>query len=171
MEKKLNLKSEQYFTQFKDSVRQKAIDIGFTEIDKINELIEHVYEYERLVFNKEDLSKRKRVKNAIPMENRCNAKRANNEQCTRKRKEGSEYCGTHCKNGVMQDDIQDFCDDCTKPIDVVARSISGVIYYIDKFLNVYSTSDILECKVNPAIIAKAKVVNGTFSIPSLGLGV
>jgi len=171
MEKKLNLKSEQYFTQFKDTVRQKAIDIGFKELDKINELLEHVYEYERLVFTKEDLSKRKRVKNTIPMENRCNAKRANNEQCTRKRKEGSEYCGTHCKTGILQDDTQDLCEDCTKPIDVVARSISGVIYYIDKFLNVYNTSDILEGKVNPTIIAKAKVVNGVFSIPSLGLGV
>lgn len=171
MEKKLNLKSEQYFTQFKDSVRQRAIDIGFKELEKINELLEHVYEYERLVFTKEDLSKRKRVKNTIPMENRCSAKRANNEQCTRKRKEGSEYCGTHCKTGVIQDDTQETCNDCTKPIDVVARSISGVIYYIDKFLNVYNTSDILEGKVNPTIIAKAKVANGVFSIPSLGLGV
>jgi hypothetical protein len=172
MEKKLNLKAELYFTQFKDTIRQKAIDINFGELDKINELLETVYEYERLVFTKEDLSKRKRVKNTIPMENRCIAKRANNEQCTRKRKPDNEYCGTHCKSIQYNDTVDnDTCLPCTKPIDVVARSISGVVYYIDKFLNVYNTSDILEGKLNPSIIAKAKTVNGVFSIPAFGLGV
>ena len=63
MEKKLNLKSEQYFTGFKDAVSEKIIELGFDEKSKINDLLEFVYEYERLTFSKDDLSKRKRVKN------------------------------------------------------------------------------------------------------------
>lgn len=171
MEKKLNLKSEQYFSQFKDSVRQKAIDIGFSELDKINELLEHVYEYDRLVFTKEDISKRKRIKNSIPLENRCIAKIANNAQCTRKRKDGCEYCGTHFK--VNSDSIVDSSSSSdsslqnTKPIDVIARSIGGIVYYIDKYNNVFNTSDILSGVINPSIIGKAKIINGKFHIPDL----
>lgn len=168
MEKKLNLKSEQYITQFKDSIREKAIELNFQDKEKINDLIEFVYEYQRLVYTKDDLSKRKRVKNCIPNENRCCAKRANNEQCTRKRKDGCEFCGTHAKgapHGLAEDEnvIN------TMPIDVIARNVMGLVYYIDKFLNVYNTSDILESKVNPQVIAKAKLVNGEYTIPSLGL--
>ncbi len=168
MEKKLNLKSEQYITQFKDSIREKAIELNFQDKEKINDLIEFVYEYQRLVYTKDDLSKRKRVKNCIPNENRCCAKRANNEQCTRKRKDGCEFCGTHAKgapHGLAED--ENIVN--TVPIDVVARNVMGLVYYIDKFLNVYKTSDILESKVNPQVIAKAKLVNGEYTIPSLGL--
>ena len=169
MEKKLNLKSEQYFTAFKDSVREKIIELGFNEKSKINDLLEFVYEYERLIFSKDDLSKRKRVKNAIPMQNRCSAKRANNEQCTRKRKDGCEFCGTHAK-GAPHGLAEVECAVCTKPIDVVARNIMGLVYYIDKFMNVYKTSDIIEGKVDPEIIAKAKINNGEYTIPKFGLG-
>jgi hypothetical protein len=63
----------------------------------------------------------------------------------------------------------DVCGVCTKKIDVVATNISGIVYYIDKFNNVYKTEDILEGKIDPAIIAKAKVVNGQICIPELGL--
>lgn len=170
MEKKLNLKSEQYFTQFKDSIREKAIELEFKDKEKINELLEFIYEYERLLFSKDDLSKRKRVKNCIPNENRCCAKRANNEQCTRKRKEGCEFCGTHAKgapHGLADDENERLTNKV--PIDVIARNVMGLVYYIDKFMNVYKTSDILENKVNPQIIAKAKLVNGEYTIPSLGL--
>jgi len=61
------------------------------------------------------------------------------------------------------------CGVCTKKIDVVATNIMGIVYYIDKFNNVYKTEDILEGKTNPAIIAKAKQVNGKTYIPELGL--
>ena len=42
--------------------------------------------------------KRKRVKNVVHLSDRCCAKRANGEQCTRRRKDTTtEYCGTHLK--------------------------------------------------------------------------
>ena len=168
MEKKLNSKTEAFITAFKDHIRSKAIELEFAEKHKINELIEYVYEYERLQFNKDDLSKRKRVQNAIPTQNRCSAKRADNKQCTRKRKDGSEFCGTHTKgapNGVADE----LCGQCTKKLDVVATEIMGIIYYIDKFNNVYKTEDILENKTNPAIIAKCQIINGKQCIPEFGL--
>lgn len=168
MEKKLNSKSESFITSFKDSIRGKAIDLKFDEKEKINELLEYVYEYERLVFSKDDLSKRKRIQNCIPTQNRCNAKRADNKQCTRKRKDGYEFCGTHSK-GAPHGLADDVCGVCTKKIDVVATNISGIVYYIDKFNNVYKTEDILEGKIDPGIIAKASLVNGQICIPELGL--
>jgi hypothetical protein len=168
MEKKLNSKSESFITSFKDSIRTKAIDLKFGEKEKINELLEYVYEYERLVFSKDDLSKRKRIQNCIPTQNRCNAKRADNKQCTRKRKDGYEFCGTHSK-GAPHGLADDVCGVCTKKIDVVATNINGIVYYIDKFNNVYKTEEILEGKIDPAIIAKAVMTNGQISIPTLGL--
>jgi hypothetical protein len=168
MEKKLNSKADTYITTFKDSIRTKIIDLKFDEKTKINELLEYVYEYEKLAFNKDDLSKRRRVQNSIPTQNRCNAKRADNKQCTRKRKEGFEFCGTHSK-GAPHGLANDTCGVCTKKIDVVATEIMGIVYYIDKFNNVYRTEDILEGKTDPKIIAKSKIVNGKISIPEFGL--
>ena len=168
IEKKLNLKAELFFTKFKDDIREKLIKTKFSENDKANDLLEFVYEYERLMFNKDDLSKRKRVKNSIPTQNRCNAKRANGEQCTRKRKDGCEFCGTHAK-GVPYGLSAEECVVCTKQIDVFATDIMGIVYYIDKFNNVYKTEDILEKKTDPAIIAKCKKINGVMCIPEFGL--
>ena len=168
MEKKLNSKSEEFITRFKDSIRTKAIDLKFDDKSKINELLEYVYDYDRLLFSKDDLSKRKRIQNSIPTQNRCNAKRADNKQCTRKRKDGFEFCGTHSK-GAPHGLADDVCGVCTKKIDVVATNIMGIVYYIDKFNNVYKTEDILEGKVDPAIIAKAQQINGKSCIPELGL--
>ena len=69
--------------------------------------IQYVYDFERLLLVKDDFIKRKRIKNAIPVTNRCNALRANNEQCTRRRKDGCEFCGTHSKgtpHGLVAND-------------------------------------------------------------------
>ena len=52
------------------------------------QLTKFVYEYEKLKMTKEDFMKRKRVKNMVPSQQRCLAKRANGEQCTRKKKRG-----------------------------------------------------------------------------------
>jgi len=77
MEKRLNKLIENYITSFKDEIKSKTIDIDFENKQKVNELLEFVYDYDRLTLTKEDFVKRKRIKNAIPSLNRCNAKRAN----------------------------------------------------------------------------------------------
>jgi hypothetical protein len=170
MEKRLNKKIETYITDFKDSIRSKITDLEFEDKSKLNELLEFVYDYERLSIIKDDLVKRKRIKNSIPVNNRCNAKRANGEQCTRRRKNKCEYCGTHVKgtpHGFFQ--IDETIDNSIQKMEVVAEEVCGIVYYIDKYNNVYKTEDILEGKQNPAIIAKCIKHNGVVTIPELGL--
>jgi len=50
---------------------------------------------------------------------------------------------------------------------VVATDVNGIVYYIDKFMNVYKTEDILSGKTNPAVIAKCREVNGVVVIPEI----
>lgn len=162
MEKRINKLIETYIIQFKDNIKQKITDLNFDNKQKINDVLEYLYDYPRLALSKDDFIKRKRIQNSIPVSNRCNAKRANNEQCTRRRKEGSEFCGTHTKvrpNGSLEEDT---CGDCVnKKIEVVATEIEGIIYYIDEFSNAYRTEDILSGKENPQIIAKLQGTNGS----------
>ena len=170
MEKRLNKKIETYVTTFKDDIRDKMNELKFAESEKTNELVEFVYDYTRLCLAKDDLIKRKRIKNSIPQMNRCSAKRASGEQCTRRRKEGFEFCGTHAKgtpHGLAQ-----ACDTngiVLQKLEVVAEEVCGIVYYIDAFHNVYNTEDIMEGKQNPRIVAKYERCNGRFTIPDLGI--
>ena len=170
MERRLNKKFEDYITSFKNDIRDKINTIQFEETEKINELMGYVYDYERLVFKKEDISKRKRVKNTIPETNRCNARRANNEQCTRRKKEGCEYCGTHIKgtpHGLISELLHS--SEMTHKVEIIAQEIGGIVYYIDDRENVYNTEDVMNSKENPGIIAKYTCRNGIYSIPKFGL--
>ena len=155
MEKRLNKKLELWITGFKDNIREKANQIGISKNDQTNQLIQYIYDYDRLTFEKEDFQKRKRIKNVVPFFDRCCAKRASNEQCTRRKKDGIEYCGTHMKgvpHGII--DSQNENKPNTQKIEVWAQDIQGIVYYIDKAYNVYQAEDIIINKLNPKIIAK-----------------
>jgi hypothetical protein len=162
MEKRINKKFENYITTLKESIREKSIELGMND-EKMNDLIQYIYNYERITLNKDDFMKRKRVKNVVPYFERCCAKRANGEQCTRRKKEECEYCGTHMKgtpHGLVKD------EDNKQPmqkIELWAQEIMGIVYYLDKFGNVYQAEDIVNNKVNPKIISKytkTKMENG-----------
>ena len=149
MEKRLNKKAETYVTTFKDSIREKAAQMGMSKNDQVNQLLQYIYDHDRLSFVKEDFQKRKRVKNFVPIFDRCCAKRASGEQCTRKKKDDGEFCGTHMKgtpHGIM--DNQQENKFTTQKIEVWAQDIQGIIYYIDKNGNVYQTEDIIVNKIN-----------------------
>jgi hypothetical protein len=170
MERRLNKKIETYLTEFKDSVREKATSLGLTNEEKNIQLLQHIFDYERLSFQKDDFQKRKRVKNVVPFFDRCCAKRANNEQCTRRKKDGCEFCGTHSKgtpHGIV--DSQDEEKATTQKVEVWAQDIQGIIYYIDKFGNVYQAEDIVVNKQNPAVIAKYVKNGDVFTIPEFGI--
>ena len=167
MEKRINKKFEVYVTAFKDEIRNKVTSLPFDEANKpsINELLEFVYDYERFSLSKDDLSKRRRVKNAIPANNRCNAKRASGEQCTRRRKSECEFCGTHSKgtpHGLITSTTS--ANQLLQKIETYAKEICGIVYYIDKYGNVYKTEDILEGQENPAVVAKYTVENDVYII-------
>ena len=170
MERRLNKKVEGYITSFKDSIREKATQMGMTKNEQVNQLLQFIYDYDRLSFNKEDFQKRKRVKNFVPMYDRCCAKRANDEQCTRRKKDGCEFCGTHLKgtpHGVI--DMQNEAKNTTQKVEVCAQDIQGIVYYIDKNNNVYQAEDIISNKINPKIIAKYVKTGEIYSIPEFNI--
>jgi len=170
MEKRLNKKIESYITSFKDDVREKITQLGGQQDEKMNQLLTYIYDYAHPILNKEDFQKRKRVKNFVPMFDRCCAKRATNEQCTRRKKEGNEYCGTHLKgtpHGIV--DAQEENKVTTQKIEVWAQDIQGIVYYVDKGNNVYQAEDIVSNKVNPKIIAKYVKNGEQYSIPEFNI--
>ena len=62
MERRLNKKFETYITEFKHSILERSRELDFDEKEKVSDLLRHIYDYDRLQFDKEDLNKRKRVK-------------------------------------------------------------------------------------------------------------
>ena len=171
MERRLNKKLETYITTFKDNIKEKVTQLGIIKNEDMNHLLQYIYDYDRLSFNKEDFMKRKRVKNFVPIFDRCCAKRATDEQCTRRKKDGSELCGTHMKgtpHGIIENNDEEVKLN-TQKIEVWAQDIQGIIYYIDKFYNVYQAEDIVVNKVNPKIIAKYVKNGELYSIPEFNL--
>jgi hypothetical protein len=170
MERRINKRIENYVTNFKDDIRKKAETLGLVNDLNLSQIVQYVYDYERLSLAKEDFMKRKRVKNAVHLSDRCCARRASNEQCTRRKKDGCEYCGTHLKGTP-----HGICDsgDNDKPqgqkIEVWVQDIQGIVYYIDKNNNVYQAEDIIVNKVNPKIIAKYVKHGDVYSIPEFNI--
>ena len=110
------------------------------------------------------------MKNFVPIFDRCCAKRASGEQCTRRKKETNEYCGTHLK-GTPHGVIDNQSDEkiTTKKVEVCVQEIQGIVYYIDKSNNVYQAEDIISNKINPKIIAKYVKNGEQYSIPELNI--
>ena len=155
-------KIDDYLNTFKNDVitelsnHMNDLDVGVMKGMILN--------YEPFELVKEDFLKRKRVKNMVPVYDRCYAKRANGEQCTRKKKEGLEFCGTHCK-GTPHGKVSDVVPQNNKTrIEVFATEIQGIVYYIDKNNNVYDPQDVLANSSNPKIIAKCKKDGENYSI-------
>ena len=95
--------------------------------------------------------------------------RANHEQCTRRKKSGEKFCGTHIKgtpHGEVDKNKQ--TNNNSIKIEVWAQDIKGIIYFIDKSGNVYDPQDIHENLKNPKVIAKYVQDNeGNYNIPSI----
>jgi len=169
MERRLNKKLETYISKFKNDIRDKTAGLGIVP-EQANQLLQFVYDYERVSVSKEDFAKRKRVKNVVPFFDRCCAKRASGEQCTRRKKTDGEYCGTHMKgtpHGMV--DNQEETTPSSQKIEVWAEDIQGIIYYIDKNNNVYQAEDIVGNQQNPKVIAKYVKTGEVYSIPEFGI--
>lgn len=171
MERRINKKIDNYISDFKDNVKSKATELGLTTDTNSSQLIQYIYDYERFSLTKDDFIKRKRVKNVVHLSDRCCAKRANGEQCTRRRKDTlTEYCGTHLKgrpHGVCE--VEEDSKQKGQKIEVWLQDIQGIVYYIDKGFNVYQPEDIMTGIVNPKVIAKYVKVGDVYSIPEFNL--
>jgi hypothetical protein len=170
MEKRINKRIEVFVSQLKEDVKEKVTQMGLTKNEDMNKILQFIYDYERLELKKDDFMKRKRVKNAVNLFDRCCAKRASGEQCTRRKKDENEYCGTHLKgtpHGIVSGNDENKVT--TQKVEVWAQDIQGIIYYIDNKMNVYQTEDIIVNKLNPKIIAKYTKNGDIYSIPEFGL--
>jgi len=170
MERRINKKIELYITELKDNIRTKADQLGLATDPNLSQLVQYIYDYDRLVLVKEDFLKRKRVKNVVHLSDRCCAKRASGEQCTRRKKTECEYCGTHMKgtpHGICTNDDED--KPVGQKVEVWAQEIHGIIYYIDKTCNVYQVEDIIANKVNPKVIAKYIKTGDKYAIPEFNI--
>lgn len=170
MERRINKKIETYFADFKDKIKERVTILGLSHDTNIVNIIQYIYDYDNPVLIKEDFMKRKRVKNVVVLGDRCCAKRASGEQCTRRKKDACEYCGTHLKgtpHGIC--DANDILQPLGKKIEVWAQDIQGIIYYIDKSGNVYQTEDIMHGISNPKVIAKYVKIMDCYSIPEFNI--
>ena len=129
------------------------------------QIMNFIYESDKLKLSKDDFAKRKRVKNAVPVFDRCHAKRANGEQCTRRKKEGCLCCGTHTK-GTPHGMFDGLDEPITNvKVETWVKDIKGIMYHIDNQGNVYDPEDIVANKMNPHVIAKCmKHENGIYII-------
>jgi hypothetical protein len=172
MEKRLSAKVDEYIQTFKNAIHGKILAADLHDRSQVSSLIQDVFEYPKLSLDKEDFIKRKRVKNSIPEVNRCIAKRATGEQCTRRRKEDCDFCGTHFKgtpHGTLHTNADDEPDMLNQTLEVFAEEVNGIVYYLDKYHNVYNTEDIMSDAENPRIVAKWEKQSDLYTIPSLGL--
>ena len=164
MNKRINSKIGDYVKNFKDEVVQKIKNSTLTNDEKSN-IVKFIYNYAHVEITKEDLQKRKRMKNSIPYHERCCALRANGEQCTRRKKDAHKFCGTHIKGTPHGEVTNNQSTNNTYTKKVWAQDINGIIYFIDKDGNVYDPQDIHRNSVNPKICAKYSIdENGKYVI-------
>jgi hypothetical protein len=174
MEQQLNRKFEEYIIKFKENIKTKLFEIEGIDIHKASEFMEYIYDYERLVFTKDDL-KNKKSKNKIsdcddnPLSTtsnntsneskkteKCIAILPSGQQCNKKKKKGLNYCTCHSDMLIKADssNVTEDKNDNINIIDIFTENIGGIIYYIDKYNNVYNTEDIMNDMRNPRIIAR-----------------
>ena len=163
MEKRIKQKVDSYFKSYNNDLLTWC-KVNNNNNISYSDILEYINSKNNFCLEDSDFQKRKRSKNIIPQYVRCCAKRANGEQCTRKKKDNISYCGTHEKNrphGTI-DDIPN--SQTLKKIEVWLQDINGILYYIDNNNNVYNNEDILNNITNPEVLYKYKVINNKYSI-------
>tara|TARA_B110000046_G_scaffold185854_2_gene229894 strand:+ start:28003 stop:28497 length:495 start_codon:yes stop_codon:yes gene_type:complete len=162
MERKINAKIAAWCSTFKKDV----VDLIVTNDGKdSNAIAKFIYNYPTIVLDTTDFKKRQRVKNDVPLHERCYALRANAEQCTRRKREGIRFCGTHSK-GIPHGEIDNKEPDNKeqKKIQVWTEEIAGIIRHLGNDGNVYDPIDIYQNNKNPRIIATYSKDGDTYNI-------
>lgn len=203
MERRVNKRINEYFSGFKQNVKSEIIKVieGLKDTPNctceddngicyshtaLKGLIQYVCDYEKCELDATDFEKRKRSKNNVPIHEQCIAKKADESRCTRRKRDGSEYCGTHIK-GTPHGDIQESTNgndnshneinlnlntgvssnsssnNKAKKVEVWLEDINGIMHYIDNNYNVYDNEDIIKGVANPKVIYKYEkdYVNGS----------
>jgi hypothetical protein len=167
MEKRINKKCELFVQEFKSDIKKYMDSRNLSNDSQYSDFLKYLYDYPSIKLSKEDFQKRKRIKNIVPQFDRCTAKRANGEQCTRRKKDSSEYCGTHVK-GTPHGEIiveEGIDNNVVTKVEIQLQEIQGIHYYIDNNYNVYKMEDIINNSKTPCIISKYKILtNGEYKL-------
>jgi hypothetical protein len=158
MEKKIRSKTNTYIVDFKNAIQKyihenKYIIHDANGKDCTNTTLEYIFDFKSLDLSKDDFQKRKRTKNIIPNYERCCALRLNGDRCTRKKKEGEDFCGTHLK-GKPYGIIEETQAVEKNKIAIWVEENGGIHQYVDEQGNIYATDDILQSVKHPRIIGK-----------------
>ena len=174
MEKRITRKVEDYLSSFKQDIKRLMMEHNLHDSENGRLLLQSILDKPNLTFTPEDFIKRQRAKNTVNILERCSAKRANGELCSRKKKKNSSFCGTHCK-GTPYGSIDNPLDDpsssssssssstphiTTTKINIFTTEVQGIMYYVDDNHNAYCMEDILLNKNNPRVIGT--VTDGVF---------
>ncbi len=98
--------------------------------------------------------KKQRNRAKIPVYQRCQAYKANGEQCTRRRRTNHDLCGTHGK-GTPHGRLTSCNETTPKTMRYLTsvREVRGINYHVDtKTDEVYRTEDILKGDRVPRVI-------------------
>ena len=165
---KLNQRSQEHLQEYTCTLLARLEEVGVhkTEAARI------VGNPPALVFVPGDFENKRRSRAAIPYYERCSGRKADGEQCTRRRKEDSDFCGTHIKGtpyGKLQANSIDV--PLIKQKNIWVEDIKGINYFIDDDGNVYNHEDVLSNKLNPIVIAKytKNSVTSVYNIPEFGI--
>ena len=145
MESRVNKKITFYVNDLKDGIINQMKIMKDSTLDlnsQYDSIISYIINYKLLNLQKEDFNKRKRNKNIVNDCEKCKAKRSNGEQCSRRRREGFDFCGTHCKGtpyGVVGESI------VTSKRKIVLDGVDkdGIITYIDNDGKEYPMEELL----------------------------
>ena len=141
MENRIRKKVNTYLNVFKDEI-MKTVSSKQNNVDILN----FISSYPRLSLEEDDFSKRKRVKNHVPQYDRCVAKRADGQQCTRRKKEDTFYCGTHMK-GTPHGEINKDVIHQKKKVELTIRYENGIPHYMDDNGKIYPAEDVLNLSI------------------------
>lgn len=139
------------------SIKEWVLSEGIRVINKVgedkkNEMIIMLEEYEK----NEKPKKAKRARNVVEEEYRCKAKRADGTQCSRRKLEKEELCGTHKKgqpHGLYEKKEEEGVgvgieENKLKKIVLKIEDIGGIMNYIDEEGYIYNQEDIKMNKSN-----------------------
>jgi hypothetical protein len=175
MESRIQTKIDVHLRAFKLSIQDRLRDQNVRVVnddgdDLTLDFLQMVFDYEGLQLMKEDFQRRRRVKNQVPKTERCCAKRANGEQCTRRRLD-SQFCGTHKKgapHGIVSDEQGQSIQTIDK-VEIWMQDFNGINYFVDKQHNVYSPEDIVANNINPSVIGRWSITTDSSGIDTYQL--
>lgn len=148
MENRIKKKVTSYINKFKDDIVTEMNGLQLNvdgNNEKVQKLAHYITTYSRLNLLDDDFSKRKRVKNHVPQYDRCTARRADGCQCTRRKKDGDDYCGTHLK-GTPHGEITQNEGDKKKKVELTIINNKGISHYVDSTGNQFSAEMVMNCK-------------------------